>query len=264
VRITVFTNNQPRHLSLIGGLAKIATEVIAIQECTTIFPGVVADFFRKSPVMQAYFSRVIAAENEVFGSVRFSPRNVRTLSIRDGDLSRMTTESLGDALQSDIYVVFGASYITGPLLEILVARRAVNIHMGVSPYYRGSSCNFWAMHDGNPQLVGATIHLLSSGLDSGPILFHALPKPEAVDPFVFGMRAARAAHHCLIEQIASGSLAALAATPQDKSKELRYTRNAEFTDEVAQGYLSRNIGPGDLERMLRSGKTWELLSPRYV
>ena len=69
MKITVFTCNQPRHLSLISALAKVADEVFAIQECVTVFPGTVADFYRKSDVMQAYFSRVIAAEKEVFGSV---------------------------------------------------------------------------------------------------------------------------------------------------------------------------------------------------
>ena len=47
--------------------------------------------------------------------------------------------------------------------------------MGVSPYYRGTSCNFWAIYDDNPSYVGSTIHLLSKGLDSGDILFHCIP-----------------------------------------------------------------------------------------
>ena len=62
------------------------------------------------------------------------------------------------------------------MIDFLI-KDAINIHMGISPYYRGSSCNFWAIYDGNPSYVGATIHLLSKGLDSGDILFHCLPKP---------------------------------------------------------------------------------------
>lgn len=50
--------------------------------------------------------------------------------------------------------------------------------MGLSPYYRGTDCNFWALYDKKPQYVGATIHLLSKGIDSGPTLYHALSKPE--------------------------------------------------------------------------------------
>jgi methionyl-tRNA formyltransferase len=106
---------------------------------------------------------------------------------------------LADALRSDIYIVFGASFIKEPLIDFLIVNRAINIHMGISPYYRGSSCNFWAIYDGNPDLVGATVHLLSRNLDSGPMLFHALPKPAPIDPFLLGFRAVQAAHRALIE-----------------------------------------------------------------
>src|SRR4051812_43356048 len=239
MRITVFTSNQPRHLALIESLASIATEVFAIQECNTVFPGQVQDFFRKSPVMQDYFARVIAAEREVFGTMRFPPANVRPLPIKMGDVRRLDLATLAPALRADRFIVFGASYIKGPLCDALVERRAINIHMGVSPYYRGSSTNFWAMYDRRPQYVGATIHLLSSGLDSGPILFHALPNAEAIDPFVFGMRAVRAAHTAVGRNLAKGSLFDQTPVPQDKSKELRYTRNADFTDDVAAEYLAR-------------------------
>jgi hypothetical protein len=248
MRISVFTSNQPRHLSLIDSLASIADEVFAIQECNTVFPGEVDDFFRKSPTMQDYFSRVIAAEREVFGEARF-PRsqNVRQLPIKMGDVSRLDLNSLAPSMQSDVFVVFGASYIKGPLCDALVARRAINIHMGVSPQYRGSSTNFWAMYDRRPGFVGATIHLLGNGLDSGPILFHALPKAQRVDPFVYGMLAVRTAHDALVEQIANAHIRDLEPFAQDRSKELRYTRNVEFTDEVASEYLTRLPTPSQME-----------------
>ncbi|RMF80473.1 MAG: methionyl-tRNA formyltransferase, partial [Planctomycetota bacterium] len=178
MRITVFTGNQPRHLALIEALAGCARRVYAVHECTTVFPGRVDDFFRRSPVMREYFRHVISAESLVFGRPRFSAENVRTLSIRMGDVSRLERGVLAPALKSDLYVVFGASYIKGPLCDHLVRHAAVNIHMGVSPHYRGSSTNFWALRDGRPELVGATIHRLSTGLDSGPILRHAFPEPR--------------------------------------------------------------------------------------
>ena len=246
--ITVFTSNQPRHLALIESLASIAETVYAVQECNTVLPGQVDDFYRKSPVMQDYFGRVIAAEREVFGEPRFLPANVWAMAIKMGDLSRLDLATLGPALQAERLAVFGASYIKGPLCEHLVARGALNIHMGVSPYYRGSSTNFWAMYDRRPDLVGATIHLLSRGLDSGPMLFHALPEAAAVDPFVHGMRAVRAAHAGLVEYLKSGK--SLEPMMQDKSKELRYTRNADFTDDVAAEYLSRLPTPGQMRAAL--------------
>ena len=263
MRITVFTSNQPRHLGLIEALAAVADEVYAVQECSTVFPGAVPDFFSRSEVMQAYFRRVISAETVVFGRPRFLPGNVRHLALTMGDLSSLEPGALAPALQSEAYVVFGSSYIKGALCDHLVAHKACNVHMGTSPYYRGSSTNFWAMYDNRPDYVGATLHLLTPGLDSGPILCHALPRPEAADPFIIGMKAVRAAHQALVERLTSGELRELEPVAQDKSLEIRYSRHADFTDEVVREYLDRLPTPGEMEVALKARDMSRFVRP-YV
>ena len=238
MKITVFTSNQPRHISFIRKLSGIADQVYAVQECSTLFPGAVQDsIYNSSPVMKEYFEHVTRAEQEQFGDVSFTPGNVKTLSLKMGDIAGVMPERISEALQSDYYIVFGASYIRPPLVDVLIEKRAVNIHMGVSPYFRGSSCNFWAIHDGHSELVGATIHLLSRGLDSGAMLFHALPEPVACDPFVLGMKAVSAAHNGLCNHIKNGTLGTMKPVFQDKTQQIRYSRHAEFNDNVAQQYL---------------------------
>jgi hypothetical protein len=197
--------------------------------------------------MQAYFCQVMAAEKQVFGEIDFLPANVRQLVLKDGDLNMVPLNSLRRVLECGTAIVFGASYIKSPLIEELMKTRAVNIHMGVSPFYRGSSCNFWALYDGNAHLVGATIHMLSRGLDSGDMLYHALPAPEAVDPFVLGMLAVRAAQESLVRKVADGSILSCKPVQQNKSLQIRYTRNKDFNDAVAAEFLARKISPRDIE-----------------
>ena len=93
-------------------------------------------------------------------------------------------------------MVFGSSYIKGELVDYLVKQKAINIHMGVSPYYRGCDCNFWALYDNNPHLVGATIHLLSKGLDSGPMLYHAMSNIKS-NPFELNKSINNPIPHCI-------------------------------------------------------------------
>lgn len=262
--ITVLTSNQPRHIALIESLACLADTIYAVQECNTVFPGQVPDFFKRSVVMQSYFARVLAAERKIFGPPRFTPASAVLLPIKMGDLNMLEMETFAPALESDLFVVFGASYIKGPLCEFLVSRRAYNIHMGLSPYYRGSSTNFWALYDNRPDYVGATIHLLTEGLDSGPMLFHALPKPEAIDPFELGMKAVKAAHRGLIERFRSGELQSCDPLPQDKSLQLRYTRNSDFTDQVAGDYLARLPSPESVQSALEARQVERLLRPYIV
>lgn len=263
MRIAVFTSNQPRHLSLIAGLSEFAEEVFAVQECTTVFPGEVEDFYRRSEVMRRYFVRVIAAEGTVFGRPRFHNSRVRSLSLKMGDLSRLPLDALAPALAADVFVVFGASYIRGPLADALIAKAAINIHMGTSPYYRGSSCNFWALYDGRPDYVGATLHRLSAGLDSGDMLFHAFPREADDDPFVYGMQAVRAAHRGLCQRLADGSLLRMSAQAQDRSRQMRYTRNSDFTDSVAESYLSRPPDPVAFRTALQARDAGRFLNPFY-
>ena len=114
--------------------------------------------------------------------------------------------------------------------------------MGISPYYRGSSCNFWALYDGSPSYIGATIHMLSKGLDSGNILFHCVPKLFKNDSlFDFMMRSVAVAHKGLVEAITYGEIFSMLKVNQDKTLEIRYTKNADFTDSVASEFLNKNI-----------------------
>lgn len=241
MKITLFTSNQPRHLSLANKLASIADKVFCIQECNTLFPGKVSDFYEKSQVMQDYFHNVMRAERQLFGEVKFSKNNVKTLSMKSGDLNMVSQESLKEAMNSDIYIVFGASFIKGWLIDFLIDSSALNIHMGISPYYRGTACNFWALYDNRPDLVGSTIHNLSKGLDNGDILYHCLPNVlKKDDSFLFTMSSVLSAHESLIARISSREIFDMTPMKQDKKLEIRYSKNSEFNDDVAKDFLSRD------------------------
>jgi hypothetical protein len=265
MKITVFTSNQPRHHALINRLADVADTVYAVLECTTVFPGQVQDFFQKSDTMQTYFNGVMEAERRFFGSLAFLPDKVRSLPVKSGDLNKLSREQLADALSSDLYIVFGASYIRGWLIDYLVANRAYNLHMGVSPYYRGSSCNFWALYDDRPEYVGSTVHMLSKGLDSGAILYHALPSADGcANAFEFTMKAVDAVQKSVVDRIRSGELMAYIPRPQDKALELRYTRNIEFNDQVAREFLDRQMAASDIAAKLIARPVPALLNPYFI
>ena len=259
MKITLFSSNQPRHLNLARQLSLIANEVRFISEVNTVFPGEVGDFFKKSDTMQEYFGYVINAEKKVFGDIEFLPSNVRTLALKSGDLNHTSHSQLANALESDVYVVFGASYIKGWLIDFLLENEALNIHMGISPYYRGSSCNFWALYDNKPSYVGATIHMLSKGLDSGDMLFHCVPKlVDGDSTFDFTMRSVVAAHKGLVEALENRQILSLPRKKQSKELEVRYTKNADFTDKIAREFLDRNT---DIQA--RNLKYPDLLKPLF-
>ena len=93
-----------------------------------------------------------------------------------------------------------------------------------------------------PTYVGATIHRLSSGLDNGDVLFHCLPEYNLEDPFLFTMSSVAVAHEALEERIRTGEIYQIKPIKQDRSKELRYSRNSEFNDTKASEFLGRIEG----------------------
>ena len=259
MKITVFTSNQPRHINLVNLISEFAEETYAVLESNTLFPGLIQDFYNSSPTMQEYMIGVRNAEADLFGKSRFVSPRANTLVMKSADLNYLTPEHLKEALQSNIYVVFGSSFIKGWLIDFLIEKSALNIHMGLSPYYRGTSCNFWAMYDSLPNYVGATIHYLSKGLDSGPIIFHSVPKFENEDPFAFTMKAVKKAQVDLVYFIKNLKQFDINPVDQNRERQLRYTRNSDFTDEVAQEFLDRNLSRRDLEALISNSKKPELI-----
>jgi len=192
--------------------------------------------------MKEYFEKVNDAQFKLFGNsyVNNLKKNIKILPMLSGDLNKCSLKFLSDFLKSDIYIVFGSSYIKGELIDFLVKQKAINIHMGVSPYYRGTDCNFWAVYDDNPHLVGATIHMLSKGLDSGPMLYHAMSNIKT-NPFEYTMSTAKAAFHSIAERIEDKSIFEIKPIIQNKENEIRYSKKIEFNDEVVKKYFNKEI-----------------------
>ncbi len=82
--------------------------------------------------------------------------------------------------QPDIIAVFGTSLLRGGILEEENIK-IVNLHGGLSPWYRGADCTFWALHNGEPENVGCTLHYIDSGIDTGRLIAHISPEIKGSD-----------------------------------------------------------------------------------
>ena len=73
------------------------------------------------------------------------------------------------SLTPDLIVAFGSSLFSKTLIETFPGR-IFNLHLGLPEWGRGSSCNFWPIHDKNLAALGATVHRIDAGIDSGEVL----------------------------------------------------------------------------------------------
>ena len=71
-------------------------------------------------------------------------------------------------IKFDICIVSGARQLVGDILGI-VAKRGVNLHMGIATNYRGLDTNLWAIYHRDFTNIGVTLHRLDNTLDTGDI-----------------------------------------------------------------------------------------------
>jgi len=84
-------------------------------------------------------------------------------------------EETVDRWAPDYVFVFGTSLVHERIYG--KARRcAVNMHNGLSPYYRGSYTLWWPIYEERPEYIGGTIHLLSPQIDGGDVFFQWQPR----------------------------------------------------------------------------------------
>lgn len=101
------------------------------------------------------------------------------------DVHAFETESINggnvaeelERLQPDVIAVHGTGIVKRRILN--KAPLALNLHWGLSPYYRGTHCTNWALVNWDPYNIGVTIHKLTKVIDGGSILAQARPE---IDP----------------------------------------------------------------------------------
>ncbi len=144
-------------------------------------------------------------------------------------------------LEPDVVLVFGTGILRAPFIEAF-AGRIINLHLGLSPYYRGAGTNFWPLVNREPEYVGATIHYLDAGIDTGPIIAHVRPRILPDDgAHDIGNRAIVAAAACLADATLAHVAGRIRAVPQTSSGRLYQRKDFTATAVLA---LQRNFTSG--------------------
>lgn len=74
----------------------------------------------------------------------------------------------------DVIFLFGTSILKDQWLSTF-PDKIVNLHLGLSPFYRGSATLFWPFLNHEIECVGTTIHLAEKRVDAGRILKRIKP-----------------------------------------------------------------------------------------
>lgn len=94
--------------------------------------------------------------------------SINAIVVRSDELERDEALKTVESVVPSIGVSAYFSRILGAKMLGLFPRGILNCHGSLLPWNRGRDPNAWAIYDGTP--AGGTIHLMDSGVDTGPIL----------------------------------------------------------------------------------------------
>ncbi len=176
-KIIILTSKAKRHQYFVHTLAEAFEVVGVIQEAKK--PQAAGATSAEDAVITKHFAERDEAEERYFGA-HGALRVADSLVIENGGINSQEVFEWIQSRSPDYIVLFGTGIVKDPILSAFDGR-VVNIHLGLSPYYRGSGTNFWPLVDGLPECVGATIHLATLAVDGGPILLQVRPSVEPTD-----------------------------------------------------------------------------------
>jgi folate-dependent phosphoribosylglycinamide formyltransferase PurN len=85
-------------------------------------------------------------------------------------------------LNPSLIIVNGTRIIAKKVLDNCHAK-FINMHMGITPKYRGVHGAYWALVSNDRNLCGVTVHFIDAGIDTGSVLKQDIIKPKQEDNF---------------------------------------------------------------------------------
>jgi len=246
MNLVILTGNSFRHKYFANTIGKKFPAVAVFSEIKVFDPANqkagasnLKDQQRK--LWQWHFGLAQKEEGIFFGEHKEFNNCGKVEQVPKGEINEKNWVKKISAYKPDIVAVYGTSLLREEVIDIC-PKTTVNMHLGLSPYYRGSGTNFWPLYDGHPEYVGVTIHRIDPGIDTGPIFHQGRPNVEVSDnQHSIGNKAIIVGTNLMIktiEEIQSGQSIAY----EQKEKGKLYTRKDFSPDSIAR--LKTNMDSG--------------------
>ena len=181
MKIVLLTSDSLRHKFIAAEISKqLDLKLIVIEAKSAKIQDTSELNKEDAEFISAHFEARNKSETLFFGSYKEFPEGIPQLRIPHGNINSALVNNAIDKSTPDLIVLFGTSIIKEPLLG-KYSGKIINLHLGLSPYYKGSATNLFPYYHNEPECVGATIHLASSKVDQGSILHQLRPDIEVND-----------------------------------------------------------------------------------
>ncbi|MEK6972539.1 MAG: formyl transferase [archaeon] len=193
-------------------------------------------------------------ENKAFFNARL------LLEIKKGEINNKENVNFIKEINPTVIAIFSTSLIKDELIT-LFPKQLINLHAGLSPYYRGSGTNIYPFYNKELEFVGMTIHYLNTGIDSGDIILQGRPKFSINDnTHTIGCKNVILGTELMAKVIKKylQERSPLPAFKQDISKGKLYLKK-DFTEEVIL-HIRQNLKEGLIKDYLKNRRDVKIIS----
>ena len=178
--ILIIGGNHPRHLYYINKISNShSVNGCILQKRENIIPSLPLNIPEQDQNnFQKHFDRRYEAEKKYFGDQSYP--DCKTFETTPDELNSLKTIEFVKSINPEIVLLFGCGLIKDQLRDVLPFY-SVNLHGGLSPWYKGVATLFWPFYFLEPTYAGSTFHIISPEADAGDIIHQTCPKLELND-----------------------------------------------------------------------------------
>jgi folate-dependent phosphoribosylglycinamide formyltransferase PurN len=245
MKALVLTSNSLRHRYFAQSVARSFDVPVALVEAKKNY---YAFQQQKSIVIRTHFDDIRATERTWFADAE-SPASPKIQLIENINTMELIDWALKEKF--DVLCLFGTSILGSDWLDAFPSR-IVNLHLGLSPYYRGSGTLFWPFVNRELQFLGTTIHLAVAKIDAGAVLAQIYPDLHLGDNYyVITNRLIRKSIDQFPALVADYLSERLSPKIQEATDSKAY-RKSDFSEDAliaALGYVGDGLSAGELKRI---------------
>jgi len=180
LEILCISGNHRRHLYYLNEIAKkfdVKGSIIQKREKTNPEPPKnISKKNRENFIF--HFKKRDEKEIQYFGKQEYPNHDI--LEVLPEQLNSIKSIEFLKRKNPNVVLIFGSDLIKDPLYNQL-PKNSINLHLGLSPRYRGAAGLFWPFYFLEPNLAGSTFHHIISEPDAGEIIHQSLPTLQEQD-----------------------------------------------------------------------------------
>ena len=237
LKVVILTGNQPRHTYFVNNMNKHFDVVGLITEPKHKYFDTQQE---ESDIVRKHFVNLKVTEQFYFQSPSLELANHKQLKSKE--INNNENIEWVKSLKPDYVLLYG----TGILDRLWFDEfddRIINLHLGMSPYYRGSATLFWPFYNDELDYLGITIHIATEQVDAGDILKIVTPDIEDEDNYYdISNKLIQKSIKKFSSVVYDYHACDIKKVPQDITKQKYYYKKKDFTEKCLKKISTKMWG----------------------